>query len=308
MGAFRVWYNLQHEHVVVVGGRFQARIDDMNHASDGVDTSTPSEYAVATLLGVVQGLGEFLPVSSSGHLIATSWLFGLEASVLNNHVYDVALHLGTSATLLAFFWQDWFTMVRCVLRPGSGEGRRFWLVAVASVPGAITGYLIEDVAATTLRKPLVVACTVSVMGLALYAADRWAARERTLAQLGLRDALLLGLAQAVALVPGVSRSGATMTMGRLLGFGPADTAQFSFLMAVPITFGGLVFKARAVKAEQIDGPFVGGVVVSGVTGALAIRVLRALIARQTGFLPFALYRLAFAALIVGVYLRRSGRT
>ena len=269
--------------------------------------SAPSEYAMATLLGIVQGLGEFLPVSSSGHLIATPWLLGLEASALNEHVYDVALHLGTSATLLAFFWKDWRVMVSSAHRPRSVAGRRFWLIAIASVPGAVTGYLIEDAAATTLRKPLVVAVTVSVMGLVLYGADRWGASERMLTQLRLSDALLLGVAQAVALVPGVSRSGATMTMGRMLGFVPADTAQLSFLMALPITVGALLLKARTLKMQRIDGPFVTGVVVSGVTGALAIGLLRTIIGRRTGFLPFACYRLVFAALIVVVHIWRRIR-
>ncbi len=280
----------------------------MNEMDRRINGAGSPPYAAATLLGVVQGLGEFLPVSSSGHLIATPWLLGLEDSALNTHAYDVALHFGTSTTLLAFFWHDWLEMARHANRFDSEAGRRLWLLAVASVPGAVVGYLIDDLAATRLRKPLVVAATVGTMGLALFAADRWGKRDRTLAQLGMRDALLLGMAQAIALVPGVSRSGATITMARLLGFRPADAAHCSFLMALPITAGALVFKARTIERSQIDGPFLTGVVVSGMTGALAIRFLRALLARHTGFLPFALYRLAFSTLIVVVYLLRKGRT
>jgi undecaprenyl-diphosphatase len=170
--------------------------------------SSRSDYPLALLLGVVQGLGEFLPVSSSGHLVATPWLLDLPPSALNDHAYDVALHLGTTATLVGFFWRDWLTMARQAHRLDSPEGRRFWLLALASVPGAATGYLIEDIAATRLRTPVVVAATVGTMGMMLYGADHWGRRERTLADAGVSDALLLGVAQAVALVPGVSRSGA----------------------------------------------------------------------------------------------------
>lgn len=266
--------------------------------------SSFDDYTLAALLGVVQGAGEFLPVSSSGHLIATPFLLGLPTSALNDHAYDVALHLGTTTTLLAFFWRDWLAMVRRAHRFGSPEGRRFWLLVLATVPGAAVGYLIEDVAATTLRKPLVVAATVGVMGVALGGADRWGGRHRTLPDVRVRDALLLGAAQAVALVPGVSRSGATITMARLLGFHPDDAAQCSFLMALPITLGALLLKARTLDRQRVNGPFVSGIVVSGITGALAIRLLRSMLHRRISMYPFALYRLAFAALIVGVCLRR----
>ena len=267
----------------------------------------PGDYRTATLLGVVQGLGEFLPISSSGHLIVAPWLFGLEESALNTLTYDVALHLGTTLALLAFFWRDWLRLGLSALSPRTTDGKLFWLLVVASVPGAVAGYLLDDLASTTFRSPPLVAGTLASMGVVLYLADRSGGQDRSVKDIGGRDAVWVGLAQAVALIPGVSRSGATMTMGRLLGLRRESAARFSFLMAVPITSGALLFKLKDLDPALVGGPFVAGIVVSGVVGALSIRFLLNFLTRRTNsFLPFVIYRLGLAGLILVVYLLRRG--
>ena len=265
----------------------------------------PGDYRSAAALGLVQGLGEFLPISSSAHLIIAPWLFGFEESALNNLTYDVALHLGTTVALVAFFWRDWLRLALAAPRPRSTDGKLFWLLAVASVPGAVAGYLLDDLASTSFRSPLLIAGTLSLMGVVLYLADRYSSQRRGMEHIGPREALSVGLAQALALVPGVSRSGATMTIGRMLGLRRESAARFSFLMAVPITVGALLFKLKDLDLDAVNGPFVLGIVVSGVVGALSIRFLLSFLNRRSNsFLPFVIYRLALAALILIVYLSR----
>jgi undecaprenyl-diphosphatase len=264
------------------------------------------DYRTATALGIVQGLGEFLPISSSAHLIIAPWLFGFQDSALNTLTYDVALHLGTTLALLAFFWRDWIRLLLAAPRPESPDGKLFWLIVVASVPGAIAGYLLDDLASSTLRSPLLIAFTLAIMGAILYWVDQSASQERGLDNISGRDALAVGLAQAIALIPGVSRSGATMTMGRGLHLRREAAARFSFLMATPITAGAVLFKLRHLDAASITGPFVVGIVVSGVVGALSIRfLLRYLSKRSNSFLPFVIYRIALALLILIVYFLRK---
>jgi len=267
---------------------------------------SPNAYAAPAVLGLVQGLGEFLPISSSAHLILVRRVPGLEAAHLESLAYDVALHAGTTVALLASTGRDWVRLCQAAAHPSDAEGRLFWLVAVASVPGALAGYLLDERASTTFRAPARVAGTLAAVGVLLYLADRFRSEERTLADIGGRDAIALGLAQAAALVPGVSRSGATLAMGRLLGFGREPAARFSFLMALPITLGALVFKSKDIDLADVDGPFVLGIVVAAGTGALAMRLLLRYLARpSSSLLPFAIYRCVVAALIVA--LRRTRR-
>ncbi len=276
-------------------------------AAAGAVVILPGDYRTATILGVVQGLGEFLPISSSAHLIIAPWLFGFEESALNTLTYDVALHLGTTIALLAFFWRDWVRLGFAALKPRSGDGKFFWMIALASVPGAVAGYFLDDLASTAFRSPLLIASTLATMGALLYLADRFASQRRAVDDVRPLDAVAVGLGQALALVPGVSRSGSTMTMGRFLGLNRAAAARFSFLMALPITTGAMLFKLKDLDPAQINGPFILGIVVSGVVGALAIRfLLQFLSKRSNSFLPFVIYRFALAALIVLVYLLRRG--
>ena len=276
-------------------------------AAAGVVAVLPGDYRTATILGIVQGLGEFLPISSSAHLIIAPWLFGFDESALNTLTYDVALHLGTTIALLAFFWRDWVRLGLAALKPRSDDGKLFWMIALASIPGAVAGYFLDDLASTAFRSPPLIAATLATMGALLYLVDRSASQQRVVDDVRPLDAVAVGLAQALALVPGVSRSGSTMTMSRFLGLNRAAAARFSFLMALPITTGAMLFKLKDLDPAQINGPFILGIVVSGVVGALAIRfLLQFLSKRSNSFLPFVIYRFGLAALIVLVYLLRRG--
>jgi len=264
----------------------------------------------AVVLGIVQGLGEFLPISSSAHLVVTPWLLGWPDPGL---AFDVALHVGTLAAVLYAFAKDWARIIMAAFeallrgRPFEGDGRMLWLLALASVPGGIAGLALEDFADTTFRSPLLIAATMAGVGTVLLFADRHAASASGEARkVTLRDALLIGCAQALAIVPGVSRSGSTISMALFLGYRREEAARFSFLLATPITLGAALHKVPALLGASNNHIVLLGVVVSGVVGLLAIRVLLAYV-RTRDYRPFVYYRWAFAAMLVIVYLVRSAR-
>jgi undecaprenyl-diphosphatase len=263
----------------------------------------------AVLLGALQGLGEFLPISSSGHLIVAPWLLGWPDHGL---AFDVALHAGTLLAVLYAFAPDWIRLLASAgggLRRGNPlaepGGRLLALLALASVPGAVVGLLLEEKAETTFRAPGLVAATTAVMGLVLAAADRRAGRGTGTADgVTLRDALLIGCAQALALVPGVSRSGATISAALFLGYRREEAARFSFLLATPITLGATLLKVPHLLSGQDRGTVFLGMAAAGLFGFAAIRVLLAYV-RARDYRPFVYYRLAFAALVLAVLLARS---
>ena len=261
----------------------------------------------AFVLGVVQGLGEFLPISSSGHLIVVPWLFGWPDHGL---AFDVALHLGTLAAVAAAFASDWRRLIAAGLR-GLLRGRPFedadsrllWLLAVASVPGAVAGLLLDKWAETVFRAPALVAATMILMGLVLWAADRAAGRRTTMSW---RDGALVGLAQALAIVPGVSRSGATISAALFLGYEREQAARFSFLLALPITAGAALVKVPTLLRETADrGPLFVGMASAAVFGFLAIRLLLGYV-RRHDYRPFVYYRLLFGLVVLAVLLARRG--
>jgi undecaprenyl-diphosphatase len=264
----------------------------------------------ALTLGLVQGFGEFLPISSSGHLIVVPWLLGWPEQPL---AFDVALHLGTLAAVVTAFAADWLRLLRAGLsdllrgRPfESADSRLLWLVAMASVPGAVVGLLFEHQVETVFRSPLLVAGTMAVMGAVLFVADRQANGGRSATGITVGHAALIGIAQSAALVPGVSRSGATISMALLLGYEREEAARFSFLLATPITFGAAALKVPALLASGSVTPVLIGIAAAAIAGFLSIKVLLAYVRTRT-YRPFVWYRLAFAALVVAVFLLRGGR-
>jgi undecaprenyl-diphosphatase len=263
------------------------------------------QYQIAAAKGLVQGLGEPLPISSSAHLIITPWLFNWNDPFFDSQTFDVALHMGTLVALLGFFWRDWLNLTLHAHRPRTEQGRLFWLLVLASVPGALIGFVLDTVAENFFaERYLVIAVALAVMGVILYVADAYAPREYELDKITWRMALVIGLSQALALIPGVSRSGSTMTMGRVLKLKRETSARFSFLMAVPITVGAGLFKLRKLDPSMITPPFWLGIAVSTFVGALAIGFLLRYV-RTRSFLPFVIYRVLFAGLIVAVYLLRK---
>jgi undecaprenyl-diphosphatase len=256
--------------------------------------------AQAIALGIVQGLGEFLPISSSGHLIVFPWLLGWPVQSLS---FDVALHLGTLVAVLAAFAGDWARLAAGAWtglreRRVTPEVRLLGLLVLGSVPAGIAGLLLDEWAETVFRSPALVATTMALMGGVLFLADRRAAGgEGGSGTISLRDALLIGSAQALALVPGVSRSGATISMALFLGHRRQEAARFSFLLAALLKVPHL-FQDAELRL------LVPGMVTAAVVGLLSIRVLLAYV-RTRDYRPFAYYRWAFAALVFAVLLVRG---
>lgn len=260
----------------------------------------------AIVLGLVQGLGEFLPISSSGHLIVVPWLLGWPDHGL---AFDVALHAGTLLAVLYAFAGDWVRLLsdfwkgarrgRPFSEPG---GRLLGLLALASVPGAVAGLLLESWAESTFRSPGLVAATMAALGAVLFVADRRVGGNGV-SGIRARDAVVIGIAQAIALVPGVSRSGATISAALFLGYRREEAARFSFLLATPITAGAALRKVPALLESPDRGVALLGMAVAAVVGFAAIRLLLAYV-RSKDYFPFVLYRLAFAALVVVAILAR----
>ncbi len=277
-------------------------------------------YAQPVIMGIVQGLGEFLPISSSAHLILVPWFFGWTNGSISTLTFDVALHLGTLIALVVYFWRDWIDLMRAVpgysiwainaARGGNLPARPdehiLHMIFLATLPGALVGILLEKIAEESLRSPLLIAGALAIMGVLLYVADHQRPQLNSLKSIRWSDAALIGIAQACALIPGVSRSGATITMGRFLALDRASAARFSFLLSAPITTAAVLFKLDDIlRIPRTEWPvFVVGVLVSGVIGALAIGFLLNYI-RRAGFGIFAIYRLALALLVVVVYVVRG---
>ena len=247
----------------------------------------------ALVLGAVQGLSEFLPVSSSAHLILIPWLLNWEDPGL---AFDVALHLGTLLALLIYYRQTWIKLVGSLMNNDVASRRLLFLLIVASVPGAIIGLLLEKQAETVFRSPLLIASTMALLGVILWLVDKLSRSQRKVSDFKAADALLIGLSQALAIVPGVSRSGATITMARALGIEREDAANFSFLMATPIIAGAGLLESRKLVAAGLHAPVLWGFLASAVFGVAAIAGLIRFVRTRT-YQPFAWYRVAVALVV-----------
>lgn len=256
----------------------------------------------AIILGITQGLSEYLPISSSGHLVLVPWLFGWDDFAGNESLektFDVALHLGTLVGAVAYFRHDIVRLSRAALiAPRSKDGRLGWLVALSAVPAAVVGGLFADTIEENTDQVWLIAVML-ILGALLLALADGTRGKRTVDEVGLGDALAMGIGQAVALQPGVSRSGVTITVGRFVGLGRDGAARFAFLMSLPITAGALLFKWTDVQGDggipaDLRAPFAWGIVASGVTGYIAVWGTLRLI-RTRSFAPFVLYRI-----VVGV--------
>ncbi|MEI8343733.1 MAG: undecaprenyl-diphosphatase UppP [Candidatus Moraniibacteriota bacterium] len=261
-------------------------------------------------LGILQGLGEFLPISSTAHLILAPWFFGWSDPGLS---FDVALHVGTLLAVVGFFWRDWLEIFKSVsnsvlhtkykIQDTKYNSNLLWLLVIASVPGAIFGMLFDSKAEAAFRNPLLIALTLSVVGLILYLVDKYAVHRKELGKLTKLDAFWIGLSQAVAIIPGVSRSGATMTAGLFLGLSREQAARFSFLLSTPIIFGAAIVKVPHLLKAGIDAPILFGILASAITGYFAIKYMLRFI-QKVGYAPFFWYRLALVVVIFAVYFTR----
>ncbi len=274
------------------------------------------ELVEAVVVGVLQGLTEFIPVSSSAHLELAPWLLGFGSSrLVGTLAFDVFLHLGTLVALLVYFAADWVRLARAWFasigqrRIGDDPDRRLaWLLFAASIPAGIIGVAFEDVIERTLHGDsdtvrLAIAGALVVGGTALWLADRLGRRSRDLGEVTLPAALVVGFSQALALMPGISRSGATITAGLAMGMTRETAARFSFLLATPITLGAGLYGSRHLLGESLSTTewtaMAVGFLASMLAGMLAIGFLLAWLKRRS-VAVFSLYRFAFAATVVGL--------
>ena len=261
------------------------------------------------ILGIVQGMGEFLPISSTAHLVLAPYFFNWSDPGLS---FDVALHVGTLIAVVAFFWRDWLSILKLAFQnklkvkseklkvDEKYSNSILWLLFIASVPGAFFGFLFDDYAEHAFRNPLLIAFTLSFVGLILYLVDKYAKHNKDIKNISIKDALLIGLSQAVAIIPGVSRSGATMTTGLALGLSREQAARFSFLLSTPIIFGAAIFKIPELFASGVTMPILVGILAAALSGYLAIKYMLKFI-QKVGYAPFFYYRLALTVVIVIVY-------
>jgi undecaprenyl-diphosphatase len=275
----------------------------------GEEAGKLSDWQAFTL-GVVQGLTELLPISSSGHLILVPWLADwryLEEHSEFNKTFDVALHLGTLIAVIAYFWEDIVRLVAAWFRSvgrraiETADERVAWLVFIATIPAALAGALGESMIETHLGQPWQIALNLAFFAVLLWVADR-SSQTRHLDDVGLKAAFGIGLAQALSLMPGVSRSGITITAGRFLKLDRDSAARLSFLLLIPVTFGAVLYKGvtdvlLASLPSGSTGPFIVGMIAAAGAGLLAIELLLGYV-RRHDYTIFVVYRLCLAAAIL----------
>jgi undecaprenyl-diphosphatase len=274
------------------------------------------EIFAAAILGIVQGLTEFLPISSSAHLILVPWFFGWKPEGI---AFDVSLHVGTAMAVIAFFWRDWIRLAREVIlgfkegKPlGNPDRRLAWYLVVGTLPAVVAGLAFEDYVEQQLRSPLVIVFTLTILAAFLFWAERRSRQDRSIESYTWADSLIIGFSQAVALIPGVSRSGITMTVAMLRNSTRTSAARFSFLLSTPVIVGaGVLEILRLVKAvlhpapgmEVVHWNVLGvGFVAAAVSGFFCIRFFLHYLQTRS-FMPFVVYRFLLAGLVLAYYLK-----
>lgn len=262
----------------------------------------------ALVLGVVQGLAEFLPISSSAHLALAPWLFGWPEPGLG---FDVALHVGTLVAVLVYFRREWLRLLAAAWdiartrRIETVEHRRVLFLVIATIPGALGGLALQNYAETVFRAPVLIASALIVMGIILWVVDLASPENRPLCTMRWYDSLLIGIAQVLALIPGVSRSGGTITAALALRFDRDSAATFSFLMSMPIIAGAaLVEVPDVLRNGGLGLPLVIGVLAAAVSGWAAIALLLRFV-RRNSYGVFAAYRIVLGALILLLIWQRG---
>ena len=269
----------------------------------------------AIVMGIVQGLTEFLPISSSGHLIIVPYLAGWTDPFITSLAFSVMLHIGTLIALLVYFRDDWlrlipagFATIRDRGFDGNPDRKLAWLLVAATIPAAIVGALFSDFFETQVRHVGLVALTLVIGGIILWIADRVGKQTKKVDDVTFPLAVGIGAAQTIALIPGISRSGISISAGRFAGLDRESAARFAFLMATPITAGAIVFEARklltgeaGVAVEVV--PLIVGLVASLVSGVIAIRFMLSYL-RTRSLTVFVIYRFILAAVVLIVWLAR----
>jgi undecaprenyl-diphosphatase len=267
----------------------------------------------AIIMGIVQGLTEFLPISSSGHLLIVPHLAGWDDPFITSLAFTVMLHVGTLVALLAYFWRDWARLVPAGLATirdrsfrGDPDRRLAWLIAVTLPPAVVLGIALNDLFEEQVRQELLVALTLVIGAGILWAADRLGRQSKDIGGLGFGASFGIGCAQAIALVPGISRSGISISAGLFAGLTREDAARFSFLMATPITLGAVIWELRKLVTGEAGVPVDVGVLLAGMlaaagSGFLAIAILLRYL-RNHRLTVFVVYRLVLAGIVVVHFL------
>lgn len=260
-------------------------------------------YLVVILLAAIQGITEFLPISSSAHLYLFPWMFGLPSPGLS---FDAAIHIGTALALLIFFWKDFYKLVR-------ERNKLLWWILIATVPAALVGYFGDKFIESTFHQssfaPLIIGIGMIFFSLVMWWVDRTAKLEADITHIGMKRALVVGFAQVLALIPGTSRSGITITAGEYLGLKRNDAARFSFLLATPISLGAGLYKFVQLVSEPMQNGVTIGMTVLGIVVSFAVGI--AVIAwlldylKKHSLLVFVIYRVALGGLVLLIWLLRA---
>lgn len=258
-------------------------------------------FIEAAISGIVQGLTEFIPVSSSGHLVLLSKIFGENENAL---LFDVALHAGTLLALIMFFKKDIVALLKAFFMQGP-QTRAARLLALATLPAVVSGFLLQDMAEDTFRSSLLVGFNLIFVGLLMFWAEKIASQKTVgIEHVTLKQALIMGCAQAVAVIPGVSRSGSTITAGLFAGLNRVTATRFSFLLGIPITTGALlkVLSDGGTGAVRADaGIFIVGILAAFLSGFFAIRFMLSYLSKHS-LAVFAYYRIALGAIVLLIVL------
>ena len=253
------------------------------------------EIYQSIILGIVQGLTELLPISSSAHLTIIPWLFGWINNpdfVVAFEGFDVALHFGTLLAIGIYFFKDWIGLIK---------GRMFWYIVLATIPGGIIGFILDKYLSGVLEQPIIIAIALIIMGIILYIVDKKAPSKTDYEHMNLKQTFLIGLSQALAFIPGVSRSGVTMTTARAMGIKRESAARYSFMLSAPIVLAATVFKA---KDFVFSLPFFIGIFTSFIVGIFVIQFLLNYL-KKGSFKGFAVYRVIVGLIIIGVIIFRG---
>jgi undecaprenyl-diphosphatase len=269
----------------------------------------------AIILGIIQGLTEFLPISSSAHLIVVPWILGWDDGGLT---FDVALHAGTLVAVLLFFLRDWIQILaqglglRIGRDPALQKNRGLlWLLVLGTIPGALAGFLFEKQADAALRSPYIIGIASIVMGLILYIADSFGRKQKDISHVSAIDSLIIGISQGLAIIPGVSRSGITISAGLFRNLDRASAARFSFLLSTPIILGACakkfwdLYKHQGGLAADAHSAFIAGIAASAITGCIAIAFLLNFL-RRNSLSVFVWYRILFGIIVTALAFFRFG--
>ncbi len=255
------------------------------------------EIYQALILGIIQGLTELLPISSSAHLTIIPWIF--EWNIPG--AFDVALHFGTLLAIVIYFFRDWIELIKggycyAVKKEKTVQGRMFWYLVLATIPGGIIGFILDHFLEGALNRPIIIAVALIVMGIVLYFVDKKSKSKIKYEEMNLKQTFLIGLSQALAFIPGVSRSGVTITTARAMGITREAAAKYTFLLSTPIVFAATVFK---FKEFVFNIPFLIGVLASFLVGLFVIKFLLQYL-KKGSFKAFAIYRIIFGILIIAI--------